>query len=433
MINFIAGNPPSENLIAGGLAAVPPRQRLGKAIAEMRADLPAAGRLALLLIDLDQFKLINDLCGPATGDLVLQIVAERFRENCPDARVLHLSADEFACLLKVPHDVDPSTDRAQHILRRIGEPIAVGQHVIHLTASIGLVTEKETTLSPDEMLRAASIALNHAKRHGGATISRFQSEMLMELDERAQLGADFRSGILRGEILPHYQPIVVLDNGAPKGFEALVRWNHPHHGLLGPNRILPVAEEMNMCCDLLFLMLRQTCRDARDWPPHFTMSVNMTPSQISDPKNALKLLQILFASGLAPGRLIVEITENALIHDLANAQETIRSLRNTGVRIALDDFGAGYASLTHLCNLEIDHLKIDRTLIDALDREAGRKLVQAVIDLGRSLSVPVTAEGIETPEQADFLKNLGCAYGQGFFFGRPSPAQAAHEIALGKI
>ncbi|HAF41029.1 MAG TPA: EAL domain-containing protein [Sphingobium sp.] len=228
----------------------------------------------------------------------------------------------------------------------------------------------------------------------------------------------------------HYQPIILLDNSRPKGFEALARWHHPRQGLLGPDRFLPIVDDMGLDRDLLFMMLRQVCRDARDWPAHFTVSINISPAQLCDPDNAVMLLRILFASGLAPGRLIVEITESALIHNLASAHETIRSLRNTGVRIALDDFGTGYASLSRLCNLEIDHLKIDRTLIQSLDREAGRKLVKAVVDLGRSLSMPVTAEGIETPDHARFLRDLDCAFGQGYYFGRPEPADAARTRAL---
>lgn len=432
MIETLPGRP----LFADGpwtmnwLTGIPPRERLGKAIAEMRAASRVTERLALLLIDLDRFTLVNELCGPAAGDEVLKIVAKRCDRDRAHARMIHLAADAFACLLRVPHGADPPIGWVEKILRRIGEPIPVGQHVVHLTASVGLVTEEEDALSAEEMLRSASIALTHAKKRGGAAISRFRPEMFTDLGERAQLEDDFRSGILHGEIIPYYQPIVMLSSGRPQGFEALIRWNHPRHGLLGPDRILPVADNVGMDRDILFLMMRQVCRDARNWPPHFTASINMSPSQLCEPINALKLLQILFASGLNPGRLIVEITENALIHDLVNAHETIRSLRDAGVQIALDDFGAGYASLNRLCNLAFDRLKVDGMLINALDREAGRKLVKAVVDLGRALSIQVTAEGIETVEQADYLRSIDCALGQGFLFGRPSPASTAHGIAI---
>jgi diguanylate cyclase (GGDEF)-like protein len=405
------------------------RQRLQQAVAEIRTVMQPTDRLALLLIDLDRFNLVTDLCGPAKGDAVLDIVARERLGGLKHARALHLAANEFACLLPLGDADEAAFAFARQVQHAIGEPIYMEQHVIYLTASIGLAIEDKRR-STDDLLHAASVALSQALQEGGDAVRHFQPQMLIDIGDRAELENDLRSSILRGEIKPYYQPIVLLDSGKPKGFEALVRWDHPRQGLIGPERLLPIAEDMGMDRDLLFLLMRQVCRDARDWPPHFTVSINMSPAQLCDPDNAVALLQILFASGLAPGRLIVEIIENALIHNLANAQETIRSLRNTGISVALDDFGTGYASLSRLCNLEIDQLKIDRTLIQSLDSEAGRKLVKAVTDLGRSLSMPVTAEGIETEEQAQFLRSLNCAYGQGYLFGRPAPAETARAVAL---
>lgn len=399
-----------------------PRQRFAAAVAKFRERREGPGRLMLILADLDRFKLINELCGPGAGDIVLDVIASRCK-NC-EALTLQMGDDEFACVTEAPPHPDQATEWAKSLQRLIAEPISVGRYIVHLTASIGLVIEDESATSADEMLRAAWIALSHAKaaREGG--ISRFRPQMFTDLDDRAELEDDFRSGLLRGEILPYYQPIVTIDTSAPKGYEALLRWQHPRQGLLGPGHILPVAGELGLEDELLFMVMRRVCKDARAWPPHFTVSINMSPSQLSDPGNAMKLLQILFASGLAPSRLIVEITEEALIRDLAAAHETIRLLRGAGAGVAMDDFGNGYASLSRLCNLELDHIKIDRAFVHALDGEAGRKLVKAIVDLGRSLAMPVTAEGIETPEQAAFLKNLDCAYGQGFLYGRPAPASS---------
>jgi len=413
-----------------GLNGLSLRQRLQQAVTQVRAVMQPGDRLALLLIDLDRFKLVNDLCGPARGDAVLDIVARKRLGALGKARTLHLAGDEFACLLPFADADETAVAFARQVLNVISEPIHMDQHVIHLTCSIGLVIDHDASRTTDDLLHAASIALSHAQQAGGDSVRRFLPEMFVDLGKRAELENDLRSSIMRGEIRPWYQPIVQLDSGQPKGFEALIRWHHPRQGLIGPDHFLPIAEDMGLDRDLLFLLMRQVCRDARDWPPQFTVSINMSPAQLCDPDNAMTLLQILFASGLAPGRLIVEITENALIHNLASAQETIRSLRNTGISVALDDFGTGYASLSRLCNLEIDQMKIDRTLIQSLDREAGRKLVKAVVDLGRSLSMPVTAEGIETAEQAQFLRGLDCAYGQGYLFGRPAPADAARQAAL---
>ena len=411
-----------------GYARESPRRRLDQAVAEIRQRMPPSDRLALLLVDLDRFKLVNELCGPAIGDAVLDIIARERLGEIEGTKMLHLGADEFACLLYFSDATAPAR-LAQRMLSSIAEPIHIGQHVVHPTASIGLVIEDEPNRPSEELLRTASIALSHAKTAGGDCIRRFRPEMFTNMVDRAELEDDLRSGMMRGDLMPYYQPIVTLDTGVAKGFEALVRWQHPRQGLLGPDQFLPIADELGLDRDLLFMMMRQVCRDARGWPPHFTASINMSPSQLCDPDNATKMLQILFASGLAPGRLIVEITESALIHNMASAQETIRSLRNTGIKVALDDFGTGYASLSRLCNLEIDYLKIDRSLISSLEREAGRKLVKAVVDLGRSLSMPVTAEGIETPEQVAFLRGLDCAHGQGYFFGRPAPAAVADQVA----
>ncbi|WP_375195285.1 putative bifunctional diguanylate cyclase/phosphodiesterase [Sphingobium sp.] len=413
-----------------GLTGLSLRQRLQRAVAEILAVMEPDERLALLLIDLDRFKLVNDLCGPAKGDAVLDMVRQRLG-GLKHARTLHLAGDEFACLLPFSDADETAVAFAQQVQSVIGEPIHMEQHVIYLTCSIGLVIDDGGSRTADQLLHAASIALSHAQQAGGDTFRHFAPEMFIDLGKRAELENDLRSSIMRGEIQPWYQPIVQLDSGRPKGFEALIRWHHPRQGVVGPDRFLPIAEEMGMDRDLLFLLMRQVCRDARNWPPHFTVSINMSPAQLCDPDNAVTLLQILFASGLTPGRLIVEITENALIHNLASAQETIRSLRNTGISVALDDFGTGYASLSRLCNLEIDQMKIDRTLIQSLDREAGRKLVKAVVDLGRSLSMPVTAEGIETDAQAQFLRGLDCAFGQGYLFGRPAPADTARKVAFG--
>ncbi|WIW90884.1 bifunctional diguanylate cyclase/phosphodiesterase (plasmid) [Sphingobium sp. V4] len=418
--------PPSA-VMSNGFSS---RQRLQHALDEMVEAREPADRLALLLIDLDRFDLVNDLCGPAKGDAVLEIVARQRLGSIRTVRSIHLAADKFACLFPFAGDEAIALALADTVQQVIREPILLGEHVVYLTASGGLVIADEPALSADDLLHAASLALSHAQQAGGETVRCFCPEMFTDLDDRTELENDLRTSLMRGEILPYYQPIILLDNSRPKGFEALARWHHPRQGLLGPDRFLPIVDDMGLDRDLLFMMLRQVCRDARDWPAHFTVSINISPAQLCDPDNAVMLLRILFASGLAPGRLIVEITESALIHNLASAHETIRSLRNTGVRIALDDFGTGYASLSRLCNLEIDHLKIDRTLIQSLDREAGRKLVKAVVDLGRSLSMPVTAEGIETPDHARFLRDLDCAFGQGYYFGRPEPADAARTRAL---
>ncbi|WP_165912200.1 bifunctional diguanylate cyclase/phosphodiesterase [Novosphingobium sp. PhB165] len=395
-------------------------------MAFLRGDDGAPQPLSLLILDLDRFKLVNDLCGHAAGDEVIAIAAGRCGRIAAkvSGRVVHVGGDEFACVLPLNDGADLSEAVAADLLDVLASPIVLGRHMIHLTASIGIASDPSGTTTPERLLRGASIAMSRAKASGGAAVRRFTPEMLATLTDRAALEEALRSALLRGELVPHYQPIVALPSRKIARFEVLARWEHPHRGLLGPDLFLQVGEDLRLIDDMLFGLLRQACRNAREWPDEVGLSVNMSPQQVCDPGVAARLLQIVFACGLPPERLTVEITENAMVDNLADARATIDTLRGAGARIALDDFGTGYASLARLCHLPLDTIKIDRTLIQALDSDPGRKLVNTVLDLGRSLGMPVTAEGIETEEQARFLVERGCAFGQGFLFGRAAPASA---------
>ncbi|ARS29284.1 EAL domain-containing protein [Sphingomonas sp. KC8] len=285
--------------------------------------------------------------------------------------------------------------------------------------------------------RRAALAAGAALIHAGAGLHRLgradgDAETVPALPapdyephDRAQLEADLRRGISEDEIVPYYQPILALGTNELVGFESLARWRHPHRGIIDPDIFIPIAEDTGAINDLCFALLRQACGDIRRWPPHLTLSINVSPLQICDSELSLRLLQILYANGLAPGRLIVEITESALIANVAAARRTITSLRNAGIKVALDDFGTGYSSLHHLRELQFDRLKIDRSFTQALGTSAGDTIMRAIVDLGGGLGMPITAEGIETAEQAGTMDQLGCAYGQGFMYGRPMPAADA--------
>ena len=388
--------------------------------------------VVLLIVDLDRFKLINDLCGPAAGDLLIDIMHQRLTGIVDHAQIIHLGADEFACLLTDSPSQDVADRLAAILLAAIADPVSLGRHMVHPTASIGIAGSISGAGVAEELLRAASIALSHAKLAGGGRIRRFSPEMFSSLAERATLEDDLRGGLLRGELVPYYQPIVALPSGEVLRFEALARWHHPQRGTLGPDRFLSIAEDVGLNDDLLYAMARQSCRDARSWPERIGLSLNMSPRQICAPDVVAQLMRIVFASGLGPERLTIEITEDAVIHNVGAAQAMVATLRNFGVGIALDDFGTGYASLSRICKLPLDMIKIDRTLVQSLDDDAGRKLVKVVMDLGQSLSMPVTAEGIESEKQARDLTALGCAFGQGYLFGRPvSAAETAQLLASG--
>jgi EAL domain-containing protein (putative c-di-GMP-specific phosphodiesterase class I) len=260
----------------------------------------------------------------------------------------------------------------------------------------------------------------HGKRAGRGTFRFFHAEMDVALKARARMETDLRAAITRGEIRPFYQPIVALPAQDLVGFEVLARWDSPEHGPVPPDIFIPIAEETGMISDLSRRILRQACSDARSWPQHLQMAVNISAVQLHDPRLPDTLLGILGDTGFQPGRLEVEITESALIKDVDAAYAVLASLQNLGVKIALDDFGTGYSSLQHLRELRFNKIKIDRSYITNLEQGSDRaKLVDAIIQIGASLSLQTTAEGIEDDANLDWLSDQGCDFGQGYLFGRP--------------
>ncbi|OHT21458.1 putative bifunctional diguanylate cyclase/phosphodiesterase [Edaphosphingomonas haloaromaticamans] len=406
------------------VTTLPDRRTIARLFDDLRARLEG-GPVAMLIVNLDRFSMVNDVCGHEAGDLVLRVTAERLRRlaRASGAALAHLGGDEYACLM--PGDAASAAEIARRMVDQVAEPIAVAGGVVEVGASIGIADSAAIDGRADDLLRVAGVALSRAKNDGGATFRTFEPAMDFDLRDRVRLESDLRAGIARGEVVPFYQPILSLQSGHLVGFESLARWCHPIRGIIDPAVFIPIAEDVDLINDLSFALLRQACRDARDWPGHLTLSINISPLQIRRPDLAIRLLQTLYAGGLAPGRLILEITESALVEDIAAARATILSLRNAGVKVALDDFGTGYSSLHHLRELQFDRIKIDRSFIATLDSFAGGKIVRAIVDLGHGLGMPVTAEGVETIEQADTLSLLGCAYGQGFLFGRPLPAAEA--------
>lgn len=411
------------------VTGLPGRHKLAEILTPLRRATGPTEWVSMLAINLDRFRMVNDIHGHAAGDRVLRAVAMRLRRLIGNAtELIHLGGDEFACFFAHSSDSDAPAILARRLVEGIARPIDIGEHTVELGASIGIACDQARSDAAEDLLRGACIAMARAKRDGGATVRTFEPAMDFDLRDRAELETDLRPGLRRGEIVPYYQPIISLRSGELIGFESLARWQHPRRGIIDPAIFIPIAEDIDAINDMCFALLRHACRDARDWPAHLTLSINVSPIQICDPDLSLRLLQILYAGGLAPGRLIVEITENALVDDIAAARRTITSLRNAGIKVALDDFGTGYSSLHHLRELQFDRIKIDRSFVQTLDNFAGGKVVRAIIDLGQKLGMPVTAEGIETKEQADTLASLGCAYGQGYLFGRPMPSAATQAL-----
>ena len=384
-------------------------------------------QFSVMLIDLDRFKPVNDVHGHAAGNAVLCGVADRLRQIVPPgSMVARLGGDEFAMLIPYDGDQDALIVLARDIIAAVQNPIPWNQSQVDVGVTIGIALVTPENSDPDVLLHAADLAMYQGKREGRGTFRFFEAEMDIALKARAQLEADLRLGIIRGEIAPFYQPIVKLPSEELVGFEVLARWNHPANGVIAPDDFIPVAEERGLIADLFYGLLRQACSDARNWPSHLRLAVNVAPQQIQDPLLPERILAILTETGFAPSRLEVEITETALVNGLEVARSTLISLQNIGVKIALDDFGTGYSSLYHLRELQFDKLKIDKSYVTTLKQGNKRaKLIDAIIQLGASMSLETTAEGIETSTNLSWLSNQGCTHGQGYLFGRPMPKETA--------
>lgn len=382
---------------------------------------PGTATVAVLLVDLDRFKPVNDVHGHAAGDAVLCAAAERLRECVPaDAVVARLDGDEFAILVDARSGPESLGRLAQAIIAALSRPVAWAQDRLEIGATVGVVVATAESRTAEALLHAADVAMCQGKREGRGVFRFFHPEMGEALRVRARLEAELRLGIGRGEIAPFYQPVVSLPDRSLIGFEVLARWHHPTQGLLVPDAFIPLAEATGLIDDLTWSLMRQACRDARSWPIHLQLAINISPLQLQDRWLPERILAILAETGFAPGRLEIEITETALVADLEAARTALKSLQDLGIRIALDDFGTGYSSLYYLRELQFDKLKIDRSYVTAIPEGTERaKLADAIIALSSSLGLLTTAEGIETASSVDWLAGQGCTYGQGYLFGKP--------------
>jgi diguanylate cyclase (GGDEF)-like protein len=398
-------------------------ERLEAALAARKPD----ESFAVMLIDLDRFKPVNDIHGHAAGNAVLCTVADRLREICPPGgTVARLGGDEFIVLLPSDLDHDALIDLAQRMIAASRKPVPWNQSRIEVDSTIGIALAKTENQEPEALLHAADVAMYQGKREGRGTFRFFHAKMALAQEARAQLEVDLRAAIAGGEITPYYQPIVSLPEQELVGFEVLARWGDKTQNPIAPDVFIPIAEEAGLISDLFAVILQKACTDARSWPPHLHLAVNVSPYQLKDQSLPKLVLAILTETGFTPSRLEIEITESALINDLESARVALTSLQNLGVKIALDDFGTGYSSLYHLRELKFNKLKIDRSFVTTLEQGSERaKLVDAIIQLGSSLSLETTAEGIETNVNLDWLSDQGCSFGQGYLFGHPMPKEAA--------
>lgn len=402
------------------------RDRLDAAL----AGAAGCGRVAFCLADLDRFKAVNDTLGHRAGDAVLVEVARRLRELAGDGVIVgRLGGDEFACVLSGA-DEARATRAAQRIVDALSEPLEVDGRRIQLSGSVGLAMGDRTT-SGATLLTQADTAMYAAKARGRNGWRRYEPSMGELLAEQLAITSAFSDALERDEFTVVYQPVFTVDCGRLKGFESLVRWDHPSLGPISPARFVPLAEETGFVVALGRWVLTTACHAAASWSGTPTVAVNVSARQLADPGLVADVAAALAGSGLASSRLVLEVTESAIMDDVEQATRTVEELKALGVVIAIDDFGTGHSSLAQLRDLPIDVLKIDRSFVSPLDGTTGcaTSYVEAIVGLAHALGMSTVAEGVESQIQYDALRALGCDTVQGYLTGRPLDPGAADALA----
>ncbi|MFC3125519.1 putative bifunctional diguanylate cyclase/phosphodiesterase [Pseudoroseomonas globiformis] len=389
--------------------------------------------VALLYLDLDGFKTVNDTLGHPIGDELLRAVAARLqgsvRENDLIARI---GGDEFVIVqLGVPQ---PATAiaLAERLIRAIQTPFSIQSHQILIGTSIGMAGSTAAAADADSLLRDADIALYVAKAEGRGTWRAFKPEMDQQMQARRRLEIELHTALAERQFEVFYQPLMQVTTGDLAGFEALLRWNHPERGSVSPAEFIPLAEETRLIKPLGAWVLERACRDAAKWPAHLKIAINLSPVQFVKGNLVEEVEHALSTSGLAPDRLELEITESVMLQNSDETLQVLNQLRAIGVQISMDDFGTGYSSLSYLRKFPFDKIKIDQTFVRSLgDGKGSLEIVRAVVGLGRALSMKVLAEGVETADQLAALRAEGCDEVQGYLFSKPAPlAEAWRTIAI---
>jgi diguanylate cyclase (GGDEF)-like protein/PAS domain S-box-containing protein len=422
-----------------GLTGLPNRTRfhdaLVQALAHLRQDPDA--HFAVMFIDFDRFKLINDSMGHSVGDAFLIQVSRRIQDQVRPGDVLaRLGGDEFALLMRQVRDESAATQLADRLQAVLGQPLQVGGVNVGTSASIGITFSRLGYESPEQLLRDADIAMYRAKAGGKARYALFDARLHTEVADRMRLEADLRQALAEGALDLAYQPLFHIGSGQLRGFEALARWQHPTRGAIPPGVFIPIAEDAGLIIELSNQVLARACGQIRQWQQRderlaeLKLQVNLSGADLADEALHRRVESVLRRSGLEPRLLTLELTENILMLRVDSATRALESLRRLGVVLAIDDFGTGYSSLSYLSTLPIDSLKIDQSFVHGM-RVAGSKeaeIVRAIVSLGSSLGKTVVAEGIESQSQLMQLHALGCEHGQGFHLSRPLAVPEAEAL-----
>ena len=435
-----------ESALVDRLTGLPNRDllndRLNQLIGHCKRD--PNRKFAVLFLDLDRFKVINDSLGHEIGDLMIIGIAERLRQEIRKtdtvatmATAARLGGDEFIVVLdelREHHDAIRVTER---LLETLAKPYDLKGNVVHCTASIGITTNAIKYTAPDQMIRDADIAMYRAKAAGKACYMLFDRVMHDDAVRRLTLENDLREAIALGQLCLQYQPIISLITGEPIGFEALVRWQHPERGMISPLEFIPLAEEIGMIIPVGYWVLNEACRQLIDWRrahPQFagiSMAVNVSRKQLAAPELVRSITTIMHDHELAPSDLKLEITESAVMDDPEEAVRVLHQIRRTDIELHMDDFGTGYSSLSCLHRFPIGGLKIDRSFVNnMLDRQDYALVIDAVISLTEKLGLRLVAEGVETADQMNLLQSMGCKLAQGYHFSKPLNPEQARQFVL---
>lgn len=409
-------------------------ERIEQAIRTARYD--STYQFAVLFIDLDRFKLVNDSLGHTIGDELLVAISTRFRHCLRNSDIVaRLGGDEFTVLLEGIQDASDATQVAQRILESLCTPFNLKGHTVASSASIGIVMGSTAYESAADLLRDADIAMYHAKETGRACYALFDRELHVQTLKALQIQNDLRQALERQEFILCYQPIVSLSTGKLIGFEALVRWHHPQQGFISPGEFISVAEETGFIIFLGEWVLREACRQMRQWQLQFplhsplTISVNISGKQFSQVNFVQQIEQILLETGFDAHLLKLEITESVLMENAQSSTTMLSQIQALGIRLSIDDFGTGYSSLSYLHRLRLDTLKIDRSFVRDVDLSVEKiEIIRTIIALAWNLGMDVVAEGIETKKQLFQLRSLKCEYGQGYLFAKPLDRAASEAL-----
>ncbi len=414
------------------LTQLPNRLQLTEALGEaLRYAAQWRTRCALLMVDLDRFKAVNDSLGHMTGDKLLAQVSARLQSLMGENQMVgRLGGDEFAIVVRDAGTPGAVRELARQVIQRLSEPYQVDHHTLYVGASVGSAEGPRDGNSVEEMMRNADLALYRAKDSGGGEHCGFEPVLHASAEERRQLEVALRKALGRDEMLLHYQPVVDARSEGVVSFEALVRWNSAEHGFVSPGKFIPLAEDTRLIVPIGQWVMRKACEEARSWPEHVKVNVNVSPEQLLEPGFHDDVVQALAFTGLRPERLEIEVTESIFLRDASVARNALEQVMALGCSVALDDFGTGYSSLGYLRKLRFSTIKVDRTFVQGAAQGSAESLaiINAVVAMAKSLQMSTTAEGVETAEEAELIRALGCDKIQGFYFGRPMSAAEAGSL-----